>query len=93
MNRYRSFHGQCGVAAYQVWNEGNISQFWTGTPQQLARLTRVVKRTRDSVDPGATVVAPSFAVRLPYQRAWMREYQRQRVDGHPRSGRTTTSTR
>jgi hypothetical protein len=83
MNRYRSFHGQRGIAAYQVWNEGNISHFWTGTPQQLAQLTGVVKRTRDSVDPGATVVAPSFAVRLPYQRAWMREYQRQHVNGHP----------
>jgi hypothetical protein len=83
MSRYRDFDGQRGIAAYQVWNEGNISHFWTGTPQQLAQLTAIVRDTRDSVDPGATVVAPSFAVRLPYQRAWLRRYQRQLVNGHP----------
>jgi hypothetical protein len=83
MNRYRDFHGQRGIAAYQVWNEGNISYFWSGTPQQLAQMTEIVDRVRNQVDPGATVVAPSFAVRMRYQRVWMREYQRQQVDGHP----------
>ena len=24
MTRYRNFHGQRGIAAYQVWNEGNV---------------------------------------------------------------------
>ena len=83
MHRYRSFHGQRGIAAYQVWNEGNIANFWTGTPEQLAQLTGIVNQTRNSVDPDATVVAPSFAARLPYQRAWLRDYQRQLVDGQP----------
>jgi polysaccharide biosynthesis protein PslG len=82
MARYRSFHGHRGIAAYQVWNEANISYFWTGTPQQMARLTQVVDQVRDQVDPHATVVAPSFAVRLRYQRAGMDRYQRERVDGH-----------
>ena len=40
MHRYRSFHGHRGIAAYQVWNEGNISLFWSGTPAQLAQLDR-----------------------------------------------------
>ncbi len=83
MSRYRDFKGQRGIAAYQVWNEGNISYFWTGTPDQLAQMTTIVDQVRDQVDPAATVVAPSFAVRLPYQRVWMRRYQRTQVDGHP----------
>jgi hypothetical protein len=81
MSRYRSFDGRRGIAAYQVWNEANISAFWTGTPQQLARLTAVVARVRHQVDPRAEVIAPSFAVRLPYQRRWLTSYERQRVGG------------
>lgn len=83
MARYRSFNGQRGISAYQVWNEGNLSTFWTGTPQQLAQLTQVVDQARDEVDPGATVVAPSFATGMPYQYRWMQDYQRQLVDGRP----------
>jgi hypothetical protein len=83
MNRYRSFNGQRGIAAYQVWNEGNVSSFWTGTPYQLAELTGIVHDVRDEVDPGATVVAPSFAMRLKYQSRWFAQYQAQQVDGSP----------
>jgi hypothetical protein len=83
MTRYRNFDGGRGIAAYQVWNEGNVSAFWTGTPQQLAELTAVVARVRRQVDPDAEVIAPSFAVRLPYQRRWLTSYERQRVRGYP----------
>jgi hypothetical protein len=83
MTRYRLFDGHRGIAAYQVWNEGNVGAFWTGTPYQLAELTRIVRQVGQEVDPGATVVAPSFAVRLPYQRRWFSHYQRQRLDGVP----------
>ncbi|HEY3528275.1 MAG TPA: hypothetical protein VGK78_03930 [Nocardioides sp.] len=84
MTRYRNFNGRRGIAAYQVWNEPNISYFWTGTPAQMAQLTAVVDHVRDEVDPRATVVAPSFAVRLRYQRVWMSAYQHQdTADGLP----------
>jgi hypothetical protein len=83
MHRYRNFHGHRGIAAYQVWNEGNVQLFWSGTPHRLAQLTRVVDRVRNHVDPHATVVAPSFAVRLPYQRRWLSAYQRSHVAGRP----------
>ncbi|HEY3528274.1 MAG TPA: hypothetical protein VGK78_03925 [Nocardioides sp.] len=83
MARYRYFDGRRGIESYQVWNEGNVSRFWTGTPQQLARLTAVVARSRNAVDPGATVVAPSFASRLISQQRWIGRYQRQCVDGRP----------
>ena len=83
MTRYRDFNGSRGIDAFQVWNEGNVSCFWTGTPLQLAELTRIVDRVRDQVDPGAEVVAPSFAVRLPYQQRWLASYESQRVGGSP----------
>ena len=83
MERYRDFGGRRGIASYQVWNEGNVTAFWTGSPRQLAELTRIVDRVRNQVDPGARVVAPSFAVRLPSQRRWISAYQEQRVGGHP----------
>ena len=83
MTRYRDFNGGRGIAAYEVWNEGNVPTFWTGTPAQLAQLTRIVWQTRQQVDPGATVVAPSFAVRLTGQRQWLFDYTSQRVGGQP----------
>jgi hypothetical protein len=83
MRRYRSFQGARGIESYEVWNEGNVSAFWTGTPHRLALLTRIVGQVRNRVDPGATVVAPSFAIRLPGQRRWISSYQRQRVAGRP----------
>ena len=89
MTRYRSFEGLRGILDYQVWNEGNVATFWTGTPQQLAQLTRIVDQVRDQVDPGATVVAPSFTVRLPGQRRWLSHYISRRVGGHPVWGTST----
>jgi hypothetical protein len=83
MTRYRSFEGQRGIIDYQVWNEGNVQTFWTGTPHQLAELTRIVDQVRNQVDPAATVVAPSFAVRLHSQRRWLSRYVSQHVAGRP----------
>lgn len=83
MQRYRDFNGRRGIESYQVWNEGNVSTFWTGSPHQLAVLTRLVDQVRDQVDPGATVVAPSFATRLRGEREWISAYQGQQVDGLP----------
>lgn len=83
MTRYRDFNGRRGIAAYQVWNEANVPTFWTGTPGQLASLTRIVHQVRAQVDPGATVVAPSFAMRLKGQTRWFAKYQAQQVAGKP----------
>jgi hypothetical protein len=83
MTRYRDFGGSRGIAAYQVWNEGNVPTFWQGTPADLARMTQVVDQVRDEVDPAATVVAPAFAVRLAGQQRWVSQFESQRVDGTP----------
>jgi hypothetical protein len=51
------------IAAYQIWNEANIAQFWRGTPELMADLTArayaIIKREQ----PGAVVVAASTGSR------------------------------
>jgi hypothetical protein len=83
MKRYRSFHGYRGIDAYQAWNEGNISTFWTGTPARLATLTRAMDQVRDNVDPHAQVVAPAMVTRLRYEMKGLSAFYRQRVHGVP----------
>ena len=51
------------IAAYQIWNEANISQFWRGTPELMAELTERAYRVIKAEQPGATVVAASTGSR------------------------------
>ncbi len=51
------------IAAYQIWNEANISQFWRGTPELMADLTARANRIIKQAVPGATVVAASTGSR------------------------------
>jgi polysaccharide biosynthesis protein PslG len=83
MKRYRVFHGSRGIAAYQVWNEANIPNFWTGTQVQMAKLVRAADRVRDKVDPGATVVAPPMTMRLGFEAEWMKKFYAVRLGGTP----------
>jgi hypothetical protein len=83
MNRYRVFHGAPGIARYQVWNEANISNFWTGTPLQMAQLVRAVDQVRDQVYPRATVVSPPMTMRLSYQADWLKKFYAVRLGGKP----------
>ncbi len=52
------------ITAYQPWNEANLSTFFTGTPAQMADLTQHAYTIIKSIDPAATVVAPSTGTRL-----------------------------
>ena len=52
------------INAYQVWNEANLTTFSTGTPAEMAKLTKHAYDIIKSVDPSATVVAPSTGTRL-----------------------------
>ena len=51
------------IAAYQIWNEANISQFWRGTPELMADLTARAYAIIKAQVPGATVVAASTGSR------------------------------
>ncbi|MCX6432209.1 MAG: glycosyl hydrolase [Actinobacteria bacterium] len=52
------------ITAYQPWNEANLTTFSTGTPKEMADLTKRAYDIIKSVDPAATVVAPSTGTRL-----------------------------
>jgi len=47
------------IGAYEVWDEADASTFW-GTPQQMLQLATIAYRTIKAIDPGATVLTPSF---------------------------------
>ncbi len=52
------------IDAYELWNEGNIKTFWSGTPEQLADLTARAYSIIKAADPTAIVLAPSTTLRL-----------------------------
>ncbi len=83
MKRYRDFGGHRGISAYQVWNEGNIGVYWTGTPAQLAGLTRAMWQVRQRWDPQAKVIAPPMVARVSSQMTWLADYHAQHLHGHP----------
>lgn len=68
---------------FQVWNEANVVNYWSGTPAQMAQLTAVARQVVDKVDPGITLVAPAFVTRLAGQQRWMADYFAQKVGGKP----------
>jgi polysaccharide biosynthesis protein PslG len=68
---------------FQVWNEANVVDYWSGTAAQMAQLTAVARQVIDKVDPEITLVAPAFVTRLPSQQQWMDDFFGQMVDGKP----------
>ncbi len=62
------------IHEYEVWNEPNVSQFWAGTPQQLAGLAVSARAIIKAIDPTAIVTTPGLAVRRPTQRGWLSRY-------------------
>jgi hypothetical protein len=83
MQRYRDFGGHRGISAYQVWNEGNIRAYWTGTPAQLAHLTRAMWQVRNLRDPQAKVIAPPMVARMASQMTALAAYHARQLGGHP----------
>jgi len=47
--------------AFEVWNEPNLSVFWSGTPAEYWRLYEVTARAVKDVDPGLRVGGPATA--------------------------------
>jgi hypothetical protein len=87
VNRYKSWNGRRGIAAYQVWNEANIVNYWAqnsqNSPQKMAQLTSAAYGVVKSIDPGALVVGPAFATRLSWQRTYSGTFYGARVGGVP----------
>jgi len=51
------------VEAYEIWNEANLVQFFTGSPGQLAELTIAASQEISAVDPAAKVVSSGLSAR------------------------------
>jgi hypothetical protein len=83
MHRYRDFGGHRGISAYQVWNEGNVESYWSGTPAALAALTRAMWQVRNQADPQAKVIAPPMVARLSSQMKALTAFHGQHLHGHP----------
>ena len=71
------------AVSFQVWNEANVVGFWSGTPQQMAQLTKAAHDVLTRVNPKATLVAPALVTRLSGQRSWLNKFYAQRVGGRP----------
>ncbi|MGH8939094.1 MAG: GH39 family glycosyl hydrolase, partial [Actinomycetes bacterium] len=83
VQRYRSWNGKRGIAAYQVWNEANVTNFWTGTTLDMAKLTQATRNAVKAQDKGAIVVGPAFAARIGEQIRGITRFAFARVDGVP----------
>jgi hypothetical protein len=44
----------------QVWNEANVSGFWSGTQQEMADLTKAAHDALEGITPRPTLVAPAL---------------------------------
>lgn len=47
------------IQAYEIWNEPNLQDFWTGTTDQMLALTKEASKIIHGLDPQALVVSPS----------------------------------
>jgi len=58
------------ISSYQIWNEANLKNFWNGTPEEMADLTKRAYDIIKKIDPDALVVSASPSTRLtgPYEK-------------------------
>jgi polysaccharide biosynthesis protein PslG len=78
MHRYRG-----RIDSYQVWNESNITTFWTGSQHRMAQLTKTMYDVRNAVDRKAEVVAPPMVTRLGFELKGIKAYNSQKLGGTP----------
>jgi hypothetical protein len=78
MQRYGS-----RIAAYQVWNEANVVDYWKGTPAQMAQLTKIVYTARNKYARRSKVVSAAMTTRLNGQRRWIKQFAATKVAGTP----------
>jgi hypothetical protein len=60
------------IEAYEIWNEPNLVNYYSGSPEQMVNLAREAYAIIKEVDPAALVVAPSAVG--PTGAAWLDQY-------------------
>jgi hypothetical protein len=59
-----------GIRYWEIWNEADFKQFWTGTPEQYFRLYDVVARALKTVDRNLKVGGPALAGPQEFVNRW-----------------------
>ena len=54
------------IKYWEIWNEPDIPNFWTGTPEEYYRLYEVTAKAIKAYDPNIRVGGPVLAVHLPF---------------------------
>lgn len=60
------------IQAYEIWNEPNLTDFWTGSVDQMLTLTKEASAIVHGLDPKAVVVSPSATA--DYGIPWLVEF-------------------
>ena len=60
------------IQAYEIWNEPNLGDFWSGSMDQMLTLTREASQVIHNLDPKALVVSPSATAS--YGVPWLAEF-------------------
>jgi hypothetical protein len=60
------------IQAYEIWNEPNLADFWSGSIDQMLMLTREASQIIRNVDPKALVASPSATTA--YGIPWLAEF-------------------
>ena len=61
------------IRNYEVWNEPNLAEYWTGTVKELVNLAREATQILHDIDPSVTIVGPS-ATNRETGLSWLNEY-------------------
>ena len=68
---------------FQVWNEANVVEFWSGTPAQMALLTKTTRDALATTNSSKFLLAPALVTRAAFQRTWADKFYAQKVSGRP----------
>lgn len=63
------------IKYWEIWNESDIPNFWTGTPEQYDRLYELTARGIKAADPGIKVGGPTLAVHLEFLEGFLKYCQ------------------
>jgi hypothetical protein len=67
-------HYKGKVNYYELWNEANQRNYWTGAPEDLVTLAKVAYPIVKSIDPSAMVLTPSTTGPFEPALEWTRRY-------------------
>lgn len=62
------------IKSWELWNEPDIKEYWSGTAADLARLTKIGAEAVKRADPHAIVVLAGLAGHVDFTKALFRDY-------------------